>query len=111
MNDHRSLTLAPYLALARDLAALIVPIRPSPAFREDLEASLLAAARRQYALQKLAIPVPSVTLSPEPSWTWRGLLPEVRDRRWVFGAAAVGSAVSVAGVMAYFWRQRSRRAA
>lgn len=111
MTDNHSLPLAPYLALARDLTALIVPVRPRPAFRETLEASLLAAARRQHTLEKLAIAAPSALKLPEPSWTWRELLAEGREHRWAIGAAAVGSAVSVAGVMAYFWRQRGRRAA
>ncbi len=111
MTDNRTLTLAPYLALARELTALIVPVRPRPAFRGDLEASLLEAARRQCALSRLAI-APSV--APQPAvevWTWRQRFIEGRERQWVIGAAAVGSAVSVAGVMAYFWHQRGRRAA
>lgn len=111
MTENRTLTLAPYLALARELTALLTPVRPRLAFRAGLEASLLEAARRQCALEKLAI-APSV--APEPSdvgWTWRQRFAGGRERRWVIGAAAVGSAVSVAGAMAYFWRQRGRRAA
>lgn len=109
--DSRTLTLAPYLTLARDLTALIVPLQPSATFRENLETSLLAAARRQSTLEKLAIVGPAAAYPVDPAWNWRDLLPEGVDRRWVIGAAAVGSAVSVAGVMAFFWRQRGRRAA
>ncbi len=111
MTDNRILTLAPYLALARELTGLLVPVRPRPAFRASLEASLLEAARRQCALEKLTIISPATMRPIEPAWTWRELLSDGLDRRWVIGAAAVGSAVSVAGVMAYFWRQRGRRAA
>lgn len=111
MMDNRTLTLAPYLALVRDLTALIVPVQPNAAFRDSLEASLLAAARQQSALEKLAIAAPAAVHPVDPVWNWREFLPESFDRRWVIGAAAVGSAVSVAGVVAYFWRQRERRAA
>lgn len=111
MMENRTLTLAPYLALARDLTALIVPVRPRPAFRAHLEDSLLEAARRQRALEQLAISPATETSSANTTWAWRDLLGENLDRRWMLGAAAVGSAVSVAGVLAYFWRQRERRAA
>ncbi len=58
---------------------------PDAAFREDLHRSLLAQARQQQTSRALGVDIP---------------------RRWIIGAAAVGSAVSVASLVAYFIRQR-----
>lgn len=96
----RTLSLLPFLALARELAALLTPVRPDPQFRDILLDSLLAAARQRQAQERLLSP--AVSLTPAFNLT---------ARHWAIGAAAVGSVVSVAGLMAYFWRQRERRAA
>jgi hypothetical protein len=37
-------------------------------------------------------------------------MPDHTDRRWLIGAA-LGSAVSIAGLLAYVWRQRGRHVA
>lgn len=106
------LPLAPYLALARELSALIVPVQPDSEFRAALYHSLLANAAQRQAQSAM----PSATARtleagiPVRFARWVIAVPG-QDRRWVWGAAAVGSVVSVAGLMAYFWRQRERRAA
>lgn len=112
MSETQILSLGPFLALARDLAALLAPIHPRPEFKEALESGLVTAARQQYARNMLKIPDPvaswsSAGIMPEP----RGLVAGDRERRWVIGAAAIGSAVSVAGLAAYLWHQRGQRAA
>ncbi len=110
-DNHATLTLTPYLELARDLAALLVPQHLRPEFKQSLEASLLVEARRQQALRQLAIGHPTMA-QPRPTLeSWRDLLLEGADRRWVIGAAALGSAVSIMGIVAYLWRQRGQRVA
>jgi hypothetical protein len=90
------LTIVPFLALARELAALFAPVSPRPEFRSNLEGTLIAEARQQ-AAQFALLPV----------------MVESRDggdRRWVKGAAAaaaVGSAVSLAGIVVYVLRRRA----
>jgi hypothetical protein len=67
---------------------VLQPVRPRVAYRERLRQRLLMAAQE---------------LQSEP------LLSPWQQRRvgWLLGAAAVGSAVSVAGVIAYLLRNRS----
>lgn len=98
------LSVVPFLSLARELAALLVPVRPAQPFREDLEHSLIVAARQQHARAAL---VGYNQLDAAP------MEREGFERRWVIGAAAaaVGSAVSIAGIVAYVWLHRSDRAA
>jgi hypothetical protein len=99
------LSVMPLLSMARELAALFVPLQPARQFRDDLERSLIAAARQQNARVALAGYDPYGVVIVER---------EGLDRRWVVGAAAaaaVGSAVSIAGIMAYVWRRRGDRAA
>jgi hypothetical protein len=99
------LSVIPFLSLARELAVLFIPVRPTQQFRDDLERSLIAEAYQQKARAAL-------TGYGEP-----GIVPVEREgfeRRWVIGAAAaaaVGSAVSIAGIVAYVWWHRSERAA
>lgn len=84
---------------------LLIPVRPSPQFRADLERSLLAAARQQNAQMTMTGFAPQAASAGS-----RFTFPE---RRWVIGAAAaaVGSAVSIAGIVAYMLHRRSERAA
>jgi len=92
-------SLAPFLALARELAAEIVPVRLRIEFRDELQRELMAAARQQYARNLLMWSTPS---SPK-TWT---------SRRWVLGAATLGSAVSLASIVtAFYMRHRHRHAA
>ncbi|MGE5601610.1 MAG: hypothetical protein ACM30E_01085 [Nitrososphaerales archaeon] len=97
-------SVMPFLALARELAALFLPVRPAQGFRDDLERSLMAAAYQQNARAALVGYGEPGTLSVGR---------EGFERRWVIGAAAaaVGSAVSIAGIVAYVWWHRSERAA
>ena len=107
------LTVAPFLALARELAALLAPVHPRPAFRAGLHRSLVIAARRQQAQAALAI------LPPSTDPALAGRLPDRMadliapigvERHWAVGAAAVGGAVSL-GILAYLLRHRDRPAA
>jgi len=92
-------SLAPFLALARELAAEIVPVRLRIEFRDELQRELMAAARQQYARDLLIWSTPS---SPKKR----------TSRRWVLGAATLGSAVSLASIVAaYYMRHRHRQAA
>jgi hypothetical protein len=95
------LSVMPFLALARELAALLVPMQPRQAFRDDLEATLVAEARQQNA-QLALTGYPIVEIERVGG-----------ERRWVIGAAAaaaVGSAVSIAGIVAYVLMHRERAA-
>jgi hypothetical protein len=98
-------SVMPFLSLARELAALFLPMRPAQQFRDDLERSLMAAAYQQNARAVLVGYGEPGTTSVER---------EGFERRWVIGAAAaaaVGSAVSIAGIVAYVWWHRGERAA
>lgn len=99
------LTVVPFLGLARELAALLLPVRPSLQFRADLERSLLSAARQQNAQLAVTGFTPSAT-------SYAGRFTPL-ERRWVIGAAAaaVGSAVSIAGIVAYMLYRRSEHVA
>lgn len=90
--------LAPFLSLARELASNITPVQARRAFRDDLHRDLVAVARQQYAYNQLFVSEPAANQGRN-------------NRRWVLGAATLGSAVSLAGVAAYVWRQRHRQAA
>jgi hypothetical protein len=94
-------SLAPFLALARELAAEIVPVRLRIEFRDELQRELMAAARQQYARDLLIWSTPT----PAQAKT---------SRRWVLGAATLGlgSAVSLASIVtAFYMRHRHRQAA
>jgi hypothetical protein len=95
-------SLAPFMALVRELSAEIIPVRLRVEFRDELQRELMAAARQQYARDLLN------WTTPPP--------PQVKtSRRWVLGAATVatvGSAVSLASIVAaYYVRHRHRQAA
>lgn len=102
------MTLAPYLALARSLSELLTPVRPDPDFRRRLHASLVASARQQQTLRALGIPCPAEPGQNHwmPQWLAREL--EHGERRWVLGAAALGSAASLLGVLTCLARLRRR---
>jgi hypothetical protein len=111
-NREDGLTLAPYLALSRDLSALLTPVSPDDQFRAQLYDSLVDRARRQQS-QPLLLPLTeddSDTRIPRRVVRWVANVPG-QDRRWVWGAAAVGSAVSFAGLVTYVWHRRGSRAA
>jgi len=94
-------SLAPFLALVRELAAEIIPLRLRVEFRDELQRELMATARQQYARDLLMWSTPA----PAQAKT---------SRRWMLGAATVGlgSAVSLASIVAaYYMRHRNRQAA
>ncbi len=106
------LPLAPYLALARDLSGVLAPIQPRSEFRAQLYHSLMAQAEPAERAAE-ALPVAdreSLIDIPARLARWVAAAP-LPDRRWVWGAAALGSAVSLAGLMTYVWLRRGHRAA
>ena len=114
MKEHREdgLTLAPYLALSRDLSALITSVSPDDQFRAQLYGSLVDRARRQQS-QPLLLPLTEEdpeTGIPRRVVRWVANVPG-QDHHWVWGAAAVGSAVSLAGLVTFVWHRRGSRAA
>jgi hypothetical protein len=83
--------LSPLLRIAERVRAALVPVAPAPAFEAGLKQDLLAAAI-QRAERRDAEPKASF----------------LRRRGVLIGAAAIGSALSVAGIIAaLLWRQRS----
>jgi hypothetical protein len=109
------LNLAPFLGMTRELAALLVPVRPRADFRAELHRSLVASARQWQAQLALNIvpPMSEPVIGPVEVLSDRVAhllgVPEV-DRRWMMGAAAVGGAVSL-GILAYVLRHREHPAA
>ncbi len=105
----RTLSLEPYLSLARELTALLVPQQPSREFRAELHRSLMASARQQQAQYLLDLP----STPPGPGGDLPGRMVEwvnaagKPEHRWAVGAAAV----SLAGILVYVLRHRSRPAA
>ena len=80
--------LEPLLEIAEKVKEVLELVEPAPAFCQSLHDDLLAAARR-----KLAGEVPQLARS--------------HGRQILIRAAALGSAVSVAGAIAYFIRSRA----
>jgi len=105
------------LGLRRALGGLVVPTSPRPEFRDQLHSQLVRAAQQQRVQRALSI-APTATDAPAtnapgvPARLGHWLISDgPGGRRWVFGAAAVGSAVSLAGALALILRYRVRRAA
>jgi hypothetical protein len=107
------IALAPLLDVARELGAVLIPVRPPLAFRAELHRSLVMMARQQQVQYALFPPVvPSGDfLGRVNVWAEQGLneLSE-GDRLWFVGAAVVGSALSLAGLVGYVLHQRGRAA-
>jgi hypothetical protein len=110
--------LVPLLELAREIGRLFsAPPVPHAAFRRDLHQSLVVEARRQQAQRTLAL-APVVAPGKETPWLHDRVIGWISqetaampvERRWVIGAAAVGSAVSLAGVLAYVLSHRGKSA-
>ena len=115
-----ALTLAPLLLLAQEIAAMLLPLAPAAEYRSTLHRSLIKQARRQQAqrMLDLADPIRSPFVPealPLPNrvagWITQETASLDVDRRWVLGAAAFGSAVSLAGILAYVLSHRGRSAA
>ena len=84
-NREDGLTLAPYLALSRDLSALITPVSPDDQFRAQLYDSLVDRARRQQSQPML---LPLTEEDPETG------IPR-RVVRWVAQRAGARSSLGV----------------
>jgi len=80
-------------SLAAELRAALRPVAPPPAFRRQLGRDLIAAARQRRSVR--------IVMQRPPNYR-RGLL---------IGAAAVSSAVSVAGLVAILWKRRGGQVA
>jgi len=80
--------LKPLLETAEKVKEALVPVDPAPAFCQSLHDDLLAAGQR-----RLAEEAPQLARS--------------HVRQVLIRAAALGSAVSVAGAIAYFIRSRA----
>ncbi len=78
--------------LIRDLWAFFRPVQPTPVFRADLNARLVAEAKRQQAQRTLGIAHPHPPLRPV----------------WVAPVAVLGTA-SLVGVGAYAYWRRTRQ--
>jgi hypothetical protein len=91
-------TLQPLLALARKVKDALAPVEPDSAFCENLRLSLLAAAHQRLASRL------STTKSQRPVHLFRR-----RRKEILIGAAAVGSVVSVAGIVAYWVHTRAAK--
>ena len=110
-------TFLSLLGLRRALGDLVVPAPPRQEFRDQLHSQLVRAAQQQLVQRALSIAptVTAVSAADTPGMPARLghwlISDEQAGRRWVFGAAAVGSAVSLAGALALLLRSRVRRAA
>lgn len=117
-------SVVPLLQLAREITGIIVPIRPRAAYRADLHRSLMMAARQQQAERALLLSesgraaagrLPAELRSRVNAWAEQAGqdLEEFgeNEHRWVVGAAVVGSAISLVGILAYVLRLRGRSAA
>ena len=83
--------LAPLLRIAERVRAVLAPVPPSPAFEAGLKQDLLAAAIQRAEKRRN-----------------RKQVSFLRRPAVLIGAAAIGSALSVAGIVAaLLWRQRS----
>jgi hypothetical protein len=103
---HRD-TLRPLLALARKVKDALAPVEPAPAFCENLRLSLLAAAHQWSAsrLSSSQAQAEGSTKSQRPVHLFRR-----HRKRILIGAAALGSVVSVAGIVAYWIHTRVAKA-
>jgi hypothetical protein len=113
MPSSRWLPLAALLDLSRELSKILVPVEPRPEYQAELQRRLLHEARRQQALRLLALPAGSTPVLEEPRTMIRRVYLEYGPgrRRWIVGAAAVGSAASLVGLLAYVRSRRQGKAA
>jgi hypothetical protein len=109
----RQPSLAALLDLSREMSKTLVPVQPRPEYRSELYRRLLAEARRQQALRALALPAGSAGSMEETQTMFPRVYLESGSsgRRWLIGAAAVGSAASLVGLWAYVQMRRHGKAA
>ena len=103
LPEHRD-TLQPLLTVARKVKEALAPVEPDSAFCENLRLSLLAAARQRSA-SRLSLRAGGSTKSQRPLHLFRR-----RRKEILIGAAALGSVVSVAGIVAYWIHARAAKA-
>jgi hypothetical protein len=113
------LPLASLLELSRELSHLLVLVQPRPEFRAELYRRLLAEARRQQAMRLLSLQPNGAGMSPDaPAFASEeqfAMMHRVQvdygtaNKRWIIGAAAVGSA-SLLGLLVYVRSRRHGRA-
>jgi hypothetical protein len=113
MPSERWLPLAALLDLSRELSNILVPVQPTPEYRAELYRRLLTEAHRQQALRLLSLPVGSIPAPEESRTMIRRVYLEYGPggRRWIVGVAAVGSAASLVGLLAYVRSRRHGKAA
>lgn len=92
------------LALTQKVKDALTPVEPDPAFRENLHLSLLAAAHQRLA-SRPSLRAEDSTKSQRPIHLFRRHRKEI-----LIGAAALGSIVSVAGIIAYWIHARAAKA-
>jgi hypothetical protein len=99
----RGISLAALLDLSRELRGVLVAVQPRPEFREELYGHLLVEARRQQTLRILSLPVGSDSTLEDSQTSLHRIHPAYGSgsKRWILGAAAVGSAASFVGLLAY----------
>jgi hypothetical protein len=97
LPEHQN-TLQPLLALARKVKDALAPVEPDSAFCKNLRLSLLAAAHQRLASRPNS-------KSQRPTHLFRRHRKEI-----LIGAAALGSVVSVAGIVAYWIHTRAAKA-
>ncbi|HID64233.1 MAG TPA: hypothetical protein EYP49_16055 [Anaerolineae bacterium] len=91
-------TLRPLLTVARKVKDALAPVELDPAFCENLRLSLLAAAHQRLASRLSSKPRRPVHLFKR------------HKKEILIGAAALGSVVSVAGIVAYWIHSRAAKA-
>jgi len=91
-------TLRPLLTVARKVKDALAPVELDPAFCENLRLSLLAAAHQRLASRLSSKPRCPVHLFRR------------HKKEILIGAAALGSVVSVAGIVAYWIHSRAAKA-
>ncbi len=103
LPEHRD-TLQPLLTVAQKVKDALAPVEPDSAFCENLRLSLLAAAH-QRSTSRLSLWAEGSTKSQRPVRLFRRHRKEI-----LIGAAALGSVVSVAGIVAYWIHIRAAKA-
>ena len=103
LPEHQD-TLQPLLALARKVKDALATVEPDAAFCESLRLSLLATAR-QRSVSRPSLQAEGATKSQRPVLLFRRHRKEI-----LIGAAALGSVVSVAGIVAYWIHARTAKA-
>jgi hypothetical protein len=115
LPEHQD-TLRPLLSLARKVKDALAPVEPAPAFCENLRLSLLAATHQRSA-SRLSLRAEPTRLSSSQAQA-EGSTKSQRPvhlfrrhrKRILIGAAALGSVVSVAGIVAYWIYTRVAKA-